>query len=90
MEIFQKHCNRSEQILLLLLMAFAVLPSNPVSDQRSSKADAEEKSPQKMSSTENPKKSNKNNKRKNPPHSCFHHIKLNFNFSMILGPKRIS
>lgn len=45
MEIFQKQNNRSEQILLLLLTAFAVLPRKPISDERSSMADTEEKNP---------------------------------------------
>lgn len=68
MEIFQKQNNRSEEILLLLLTAFAALPRNPISDERSSMADTEEKKPQKMPNTENPKNPNKNNQGKNPPH----------------------
>lgn len=68
MEIFQKQNNRSEQILLLLLTAFAALPRNPISDERSSMVDTEEKNPQKMPNTENPKNPNKNNQGKTPPH----------------------
>lgn len=71
MEIFQKQNNRSEQILLLLLTAFAALPRNPISDQRSSMADSEQKTPQKMPNTENPQNPSKNNQRKTPPYSLF-------------------
>lgn len=71
MEIFQKQNNRSEQILLLLLTAFAALPRNPISDQRSSMADSEQKTPQKMPNIENPQNPSKNNQRKNPPYSLF-------------------
>lgn len=90
MEIVQNQNHRSEQILLLLITAFAVLPRNPISDQRSSMAGTEGKKTQKMPNTESPKNPNKSNQRKKKNPTAFHHIKLYLNFSTLQGPEGMS